>query len=61
MIKSQIENFEDLVPLTYFIRKGGLCYIESSVDAKIGGVHVATAANEQFAKIIIETINANYQ
>lgn len=45
-------NFADLLPATYFVRKGGLAHIESSCDAKISGVHIATAANEYFAEQI---------
>lgn len=57
--KIQVENIEDLLPLTYFVRKGGLCFIESSADAKISGVHFATAANESFANCIVRAINDN--
>lgn len=52
------EPIENLLPLTYFIRKGGLCFIESSADAKVSGIHIATAANETIAKLIVCSINS---
>lgn len=59
-MKKQVEKWEDLLPLTYFIRKGGLCYIESSSDAKRSGVHIATAANETYADMIVSAISKQF-
>ncbi len=61
MQSKQVEYFEDLTPLTYFVRKGGLCYVESSCDAKLPGIHVMTIANSRDADIIVQLINDNYK
>lgn len=49
-----------LLPATYFIRTGGICFIESSADALRSGIHIATAKDEQTAIAIIEALHYKY-
>lgn len=54
-------TFEDYTPLTYFVRRGGVCFVESSADAKLSGVYIMTIRNEQLANIIVKLINDNFK